>query len=232
MIYKRGKFYWYEFEFNKKRYRASTNILVGRGKPGQKSPKELARDVETGKRHELALAAVGIEPPKPAEPQPDKPTLAAWAKQWLSTYAKVHCKFATHRLYKQVVEDHLEPTLGKKKLDEITRADIRALIASKVGEELSKATVRNIMAPLRQMLGHAVEEGIILTNPASKLGRFSKETSAKANAKKIVPYTAEEVQRLLRKAEERSFDLYVFLLTAVVDGNAAGRATRAAMVRP
>jgi integrase len=87
-----------------------------------------------------------------------------------------------------------------------------------VEQGLSKATVRNIMAPLRQMLGHAVEEGIILTNPASKLGRFSKETSARANAKRIVPYTAEEVQILLHKAESRSSDLHVFLLTAVLTG--------------
>ena len=184
--------------------------------------RELAKDIETAKRHELALARVGIQAPPPEEPKPEKPTFSVWAKQWLRTYAKVHCKFATHRLYKQVVEDHLEPTLGKKKLDEITRSDIRALIATKVDEELSKATVRNIMAPLRQMLGHAVEEGVIPSNPASKLGRFSKETTAKANAKKIVPYTAEEVQRLLQKAEGRSFDLYVFLLTAVLTGMRLG----------
>ena len=180
------------------------------------------RDVETAKRHELALAAVGIHPPTPEEPEPEKPTLATWAKEWLETYVKVHCKFATHRLYEQVWDDHLEPTLSKKKLDEITRSDIRALIAAKVDQGLSKATVRNIMAPLRQMLGHAVEEGVIPSNPASKMGRFSKETSAKANAKRIVPYTAEEVQELLRRAEERSFDLYMFLLTAVLTGMRLG----------
>ena len=50
MIYKRGKFYWYEFEFNGKRYRASTKILVGKGVPGEVSPKEKAKQVEAGKR--------------------------------------------------------------------------------------------------------------------------------------------------------------------------------------
>jgi hypothetical protein len=88
MIYKRGKYYWYEFEFCGRRYRKSTDIIAGKGNPGEKSPKELARDVETAKRHELALAAVGIQPPAPEEPKPDKPTLATWAKQWLDTYAK------------------------------------------------------------------------------------------------------------------------------------------------
>src|SRR5215831_18914533 len=89
VIYKRGKFYWYEFEFNGKRYRKSTYIIVGKGRAGEKSPKELARDIETAKRHELALAAVGIQPPAPEEPKPEKPTLSAWATQWLNTYAKV-----------------------------------------------------------------------------------------------------------------------------------------------
>jgi integrase len=225
MIYKRGKYYHYSFEFGGKRYRKSTDILIGKGRPGEKSPKELARDVETAKRHELALAAAGIvqpPPPPPEEPEPEKPTLSVWAAQWLTTHAQVYCKFATHRLYKQVVRDHLEPALGNKKLDEITREDIRLLIAQKVNEKLSKATVRNIIAPLRQMLGHAVDEEIISSNPARKLGRFSKETSAKANAKKIVPYTAEEVQILLQRAEQRSFDLHVFLLTAVLTGMRLG----------
>src|SRR5262245_30242109 len=84
-------------------------------------------------------------------------------------------------LYEQVWEDHLELALGEKKVDEITRSDIRNLIAAKVDQGLSKTTVRNIMAPLRQRLGHAVEDVIIQANPASKLGRFSKETSVKAN---------------------------------------------------
>ena len=55
MIYKRGRFYWYEFETRGRRYKASTEILVGKGVPGEKS--ELARDVETAKRQKLALEA-------------------------------------------------------------------------------------------------------------------------------------------------------------------------------
>jgi integrase len=223
MIFRRGKYYWYEFEFNGTRYRATTKIIAGKGIQGEISPKERAKQVETGKRNELALAAVGIKAPEPQEPKLEKPTLSLWATQWLSSYCKVHCKFATHRLYKQVVEQHLIPILGRKRLDEITRSDVRGLIAAKIESGLTKATVRNIMAPLRQMLGHAVEEGIIPTNPASKLGRFSKETSAKANAKKIVPYTAEEVQKMLTYAQAQSNgEMYAFLLTAVLTGMRLG----------
>ena len=41
MIFKRGKFYWYEFETYGVRYRASTKILAGKGIPGEISPKDL-----------------------------------------------------------------------------------------------------------------------------------------------------------------------------------------------
>ena len=71
--------------------------------------------------------------------------------------------------------------------------------------------------PLVYLLAIAAARG-----GASKLGRFSKETSARANAKKIVPYNAEEIQRLLQKAEQRSYDLYMFLLTAVLTGMRLG----------
>jgi hypothetical protein len=53
MIFKRGKFYWYEFEFTGVRQRASTKILVGKGVPGEISPKERAKQVGAGKRTEL-----------------------------------------------------------------------------------------------------------------------------------------------------------------------------------
>jgi integrase len=225
MIYKRGGTYWYEFEFGGQRHRASTKVKVGRGVPGQPTPKEQAKGIENAKRLELAQIAAGLRPAEPPEPEPieePKPTFTAYSTQWLTTYAKVHCKHATHRLYTQVVEDHLTPTLGAKRLDEITRADVRSLIAAKIDAELSKATVRNIIAPMRQMLSHAVDDGLIPSNPAVRLARFSKETSAKANAKKIVPYTTEEVRLLLAKALERNHELHTFLLTAVMTGMRLG----------
>ena len=66
MIYRRGNVYWCEFVFNGRRYRGTTDILVGRGVPGETPPKEKAKQVENAKRHKLALEAAGI-------PQPDPP---------------------------------------------------------------------------------------------------------------------------------------------------------------
>src|SRR5215471_1077916 len=66
MIYKRGKVYWYEFVFNGRRCRGTTDIQVGRGVPGETPPKERAKQIEAAKRMKLAMETAGI-------PQPDPP---------------------------------------------------------------------------------------------------------------------------------------------------------------
>ena len=60
MIFRRGKFYGYEFEFRGPRYRATTGVLVGKGVRVEESPKEKAKQVEASKRTELALGNPGI----------------------------------------------------------------------------------------------------------------------------------------------------------------------------
>src|SRR2546422_3420580 len=81
-LYKRGGVYWYEFVFNGRRYRGTTDIPVGRGVPGDIPPKEKAKQVENAKRHKLALEAAGI-------PQPDPPPIfsdyAVRFLKWVST---------------------------------------------------------------------------------------------------------------------------------------------------
>jgi integrase len=169
----------------------------------------------------LAMEAAGI-PQDPPEPPPPKPYFSDFAEQWLSTHAKVECKHSTYRLYKQIVKQHLTDEFGVKRLDEIGRDDVKKFIASKIDQKLSKATVRNIMAPFREILTSAVEANHITNNPASRIGRFTKETSAKAGSTKIVPYTPSEVRMMMDKAKQREFTLYVFLMTLVLTGMRLG----------
>src|ERR1051326_2924900 len=66
MIFRRGKFYWYEFEFKGRRHRATTGVLVGKGVKGEESPKEKAKQVEAAKQTELSLGNAGITKRPPA----------------------------------------------------------------------------------------------------------------------------------------------------------------------
>ena len=127
MIYKRGKgVYWYEFVFKGKRIRESTN---------QTNPR-VARQIEAARKTQLAKGEVGIKDRIGA------PKLKTYAESWLGNYVKIHCKYATHGLYKQVIEQHIRPTLGTKRLDEITREDIKNLIAKKVRKIVTKKKAR------------------------------------------------------------------------------------------
>jgi len=149
-------------------------------------------------------------------------TFAVYRDYWLRTYAQPHCKFSTYESYKMAFTKHLA-CFDARPLHEITRQEISSLISQKlVDEKKSRGTVRNILAPLREMFNHAVDEGILKTNPASRLGRFTKHTSSKANRLKIDPLTREEVSILLETSKTYTYDIYTLNLCAVRTGMRAG----------
>src|SRR5260370_38635071 len=107
---------------------------------------------------------------------------------WLESYVKVHCKYSTWQGYTQMTEKHSKPAFSRKRLDEITRQDVADLINTKLAAGATRGTVRNILAPLREMLNHAVDSGILAANPASRCGRYMREKQAlKSNQMKINP---------------------------------------------
>src|SRR5262245_52307784 len=142
---------------------------------------------------------------------------------WLRTYAEPHCKFSTYESYKLAFTKHLN-VFDSKPLHEITRQDISELISKKLTEEKkSRGTVRNMLAPLREMFNHAVDEGILESNPAIRIGRFVKHTSAKANRLKIDPLNRREVSTLLDAAQAKyGYDNYSLMLCAVRTGMRMG----------
>ena len=87
------------------------------------------------------------------------------------------------------------------------------------GKATTRGTVRNILAPLREMLNHAVDAGILLANPANRAGRYMKEKKAvKTNRMKIDPLTLEEAQMLLATAEKMGHGTHAVIMTALRTG--------------
>lgn len=213
MIFKRNGIYYYEFELRGRRYRESTK---------QKNPR-IARQMEAARRTEILKGEVGIKD------KPLAPKFVEYAEHWIRTYAKAHCKYSTHRGYEDVFKNHLKPAFSGKLLDEITRQDIADLINKKLVSNsarervMSRGTVRNILAPLREMLNHAVDAGILQTNPANRVGRYMKEKRAlKANRLKMDPLTFEEVPKFVDAAAQFGFDTYTLILCGVRTGMRLG----------
>lgn len=89
---------------------------------------------------------------------------------------------------------------------------------------LSKESIRNIIAALRAGCSEALESGLMLSNPAVRLGKFYKE--AQDFREEIDPFTAEEVSTLLHTTREHyDFQNYVLMLTLFHCGLRAGEAS-------
>ncbi len=156
------------------------------------------------------------------ENKPQSPTLSAYATQWVRTYAAVHCKPATVFNYERDYRLHVAPVLGEKRLTEISRQDVKQLIADKRQSGLSWASVSNILIPLGEMLNHAVDDGMLAANPATRVGRFNKRPAEQREH--INPFTRQELRLFLDTARQYQPRHYPFFLTLARAGIRLGEA--------
>lgn len=106
-------------------------------------------------------------------------TLSEWLDQWL-TQMSVTLRPNTLERYRQDMENHVIPHLGKKRITQITAADLRKLyetlkrsgrINPRPGQSrgLSSSTVHSIHTTLHHALRIAKAQGLIPTNPAEEV---------------------------------------------------------------
>ena len=105
--------------------------------------------------------------------------LSEWLDQWLSQMS-VTLRPNTLERYRQDMNNHVISSLGKKRLTQITAADLRKLyeklkrsgrINPRPGQSrgLSSATVHSIHTTLHHALRIAKAQGLIPTNPADEI---------------------------------------------------------------
>jgi integrase len=143
-------------------------------------------------------------------------TFEVFADRWLKDYARIECKTSTADGYEGVLKQYLRPKFGKKRLDEIRRDDVKALINDLIEKELSRNTIRNALCVIRGLFNYAIEDGLLESNPAARLGRFTR--SAKTAEVKGIALTAREVQQFLKAAQEICLEFYPLFLMAVRTG--------------
>ncbi len=148
--------------------------------------------------------------------KPQFPTFAEYADRWLETYAHVHLKPGTWHRYENDFRLHLKPTFGEKQLDQITRQNLRDLIATKREAGLAWNSVRNLICPLREMFNHAVDDGVLAASPATRLGKLNKKPAERRQDTN--PFTREELRLYLDTARDHFPHAYPFFLTLARTG--------------
>jgi integrase len=160
----------------------------------------------------LALGEIGVLD----DDQSQVPTFGSFADGWLKDYARMECKSSTADGYEGVLRQYLRPRFGSKRLHEIQRNDIKGLIHDMISKELARSTIRNALSVLRGIFNQASEDGLLESNPAARLGRFTR--AAKTSEAKGLALTPEEVETFLDAASQICPEYHPLFLTAVRAG--------------
>lgn len=174
---------------------------------GKRKAKKIGNDektaIDVAKKIEakLILGELNIE-----KIRSECPTFNEYAQTWL---ALPHdWKESTRESYENNLKLHVYPAIGKRRLDEIRRKDLKAffdnlLIKGNKKKGLSSSTVTLVRAPINGVLSHAMDSELIESNPLHKL-----KLKYKNKELEVDPLTEEETNLLLDQANEYLVGFY------------------------
>ena len=148
-----------------------------------------------------------------AETKPER-TFAEYAEKWFGADA-LRCKPSTVDFYRDYQKRYVIPRFGGMKMTAIGRDSIKGFMAELSGKGLAKNTIRLALAALRVVLSSAVEDNILASNPAFRLGRFVKSSEPERQAERMEP---EEVEAFLDAALEHCPEYHLLFLVALRAG--------------
>ena len=152
-----------------------------------------------------------------------KQTLKDYSEKWIDTYPRINnLKASTIRSYSQILTSHILPPLGHLSLKALRRDHIKEMISLLAAKELSRSSIRAVLATLRAMLNTAVEDGILLANPAVRLGKFTK--TAAERREDINPLSRDELAEFLTVLQGKFPGYFPFFLTLARTGMRLGEA--------
>src|SRR5581483_12362986 len=151
-------------------------------------------------------------------------TLAVYVDRWMRQVA-ANAKPRTVEVYEKNLRLHILPVLGHRKVRQLYRGIIKEHLVQKLGEGLHRNTVRLIHAVLRSVLNGAVDDGVILANPADKLGRQLRLVASKsAKQEEVKAFTREQLVRFLDASREVAARYYPLFFTLARSGLRLGEA--------
>ena len=97
--------------------------------------------------------------------EPTKMTLNSYLDHWLETAARPGVRQRTYDGYEGLLERHVRPPLGDRRLHQLTPIEIQALYSDLQTRGLSARTVRYVHAVLSSSLKQAVKWRMLFSEP-------------------------------------------------------------------
>ena len=186
---------------------------------------DLGRDEATGKRRQEQKR--GFRTKREAESEmrkvigsledgsyvpPSRMTLAQYLEEWKDDYVTHNVRESTAAEYRRIIDRNIVPQLGRHLIQDLRAHHIQKYVSRTLksgrarGEGgLSPTTVRNHIRVLSEALKHAVDMGVIKSNPAGRV------KSPKMNEFEPQVVTAEIARLILDQAEGTPWHTAFFL---------------------
>ena len=143
-----------------------------------------------------------------------------WLSGWLENYVEPSAKRRTYTRYKEIVDLHIRPQLGKFELSKITPYLLQCYVTElmksgnlKTGNGLSANSVNSIITVIQSTLKVAFSLGMIDDYPGDKVRR------PRANEKKVECFSASEQKKIeqyiLNCGNSRFFGIILCLYTGL-----------------
>lgn len=136
------------------------------------------------------------------------------ADQWLHGYIKTMRRPSTFERYQGLLAKHILPQIGQLPIDQVSRAVVRELLLLKKGK-LSDSMVRLIKDVVSGVCNHALEDGLIESNPVAGITR---RLQLGRDKEEVEPFTLEEMVGFLDTAGKNNREFYPFFLLAFRTG--------------
>jgi len=205
--------------------RASDGRWVGAAFLGYDERGKLLRKAVSGRTKAEALAKLrqvhrqvdeGLPPPD------DRVSLGQLLDRWFAEVLRHQLDPSAYENYRSIADNHLRPTLGRKRLAKLTVLDVDRLQSAKLDAGYAVSTVRRIRAVLSQSLDQAVRWGFLARNVATM------SRGPKAPRREGRSLTPDQAQKLLDAVKGHRLEaLYVTMLAlGLRSGEALGLSWR------
>jgi integrase len=151
-------------------------------------------------------------------------TVGEYAERWL-TVIGASLKPRTVESYAKNLDFHLLPRFRAVRVRNLQRGTIKSFLADKLQRGLARDTVRVIHATLRAMLNAAIDDGVLIANPAARLGRHLRLSAPpRQRQENIKAMTREQLAAFLEAARRSTPAFYPLFLTLARAGLRVGEA--------
>jgi integrase len=139
----------------------------------------------------------------------ERQTVEQFLKGWLTDSAKASTRPRTLEGYDELIRLHVDPAIGRIRLEKLAPHDVQSLINQKLSQGLSPKTVRHIRGVLGTALGRrALKWGLVARNVAALTD------TPKLIRSEIRSFTSDEAKLFINAVkDERLQALYLLTIT-------------------